>query len=143
MTMKFYLIVGAIVVVVLTFAFLQFGGMVKGWFVKDDIKKVQELLTKEKAELTKQKELNEQTLQEYETTQNAVRNLSQEIMRLRKDADKNKQDALAAIQKQQVKDTIVFDLEQKVQKLQAELKQKKAVTSLDEAQRELVKYGIK
>lgn len=143
MTTKFYVIVAGIVAVALLIAGLQLSGLIQKWVHKDDIKKVQDLLKKETEELTKQKELNDQTLREYETTQNAVRNLSQEIMRLRKDADKSRQDALVALQKQEAKETVISSLDAKIVQLEAELKQKKTVTSLEEAQRELVKYGIK
>ena len=142
MTVKLWIIIGVISVVVLSFAFLQFGGLIKQWTHRDDIKNVQDLLKNERDELLKQKALNEQTLKEYEATQNAVRNLSQEILRLRKDADKSKQEALAALQKQQAKESLVLDLEQKVKELEIQLKQKKLIPSLEEAQRELVKYGI-
>ncbi len=144
MKLKVYVIGGLILVVFLAIAFLQFGGMIKNWTHKDDVRQVQDLLKKEKEELVKQKALNDQTLQEYEVTQTAVRNLSKVIMDLRKEADKNKQDAMIAIQKQQAKDSVVLSLDQKVKQLEAELKQKRTeITSLQEAQNELVKYGIK
>lgn len=141
-----YIAGGVLALVVFIVLFLQFGGVFKGWGdseARKEVQKLQDLLKKDSETLTKQKELNDQTQKEYEATQNAVRNLSQEIMRLRKDADKSKQEALVAIQKQQEKNTIALELALKVQQLELELKNKKSINTLQEAQNELVKYGIK